>query len=47
MKRMLFVYNPRSGKGEIRGHLSSILEEFAGQGFEITVHPTTAAGDAK
>lgn len=40
MERMLFVYNPRSGKGLIRNHLSTILETFAGAGYELTVYPT-------
>ncbi len=45
-KKMLFVYNPVSGKGEIRTWLSHILEEFARHNFLITVHPTQKAGDA-
>ena len=43
---MLFVYNPRAGKGEIRSSLSYILEEFSRHDIEMTVHPTTRAGDA-
>ena len=46
-RKMLFIYNPRAGKGEIRNSLSYILEEFAKQGMEMTVHPTTRAGDAQ
>lgn len=46
MKRMLFIYNPKSGKGEIRGHLSHILEELGKSDYEIVVYPTKAAMDA-
>ena len=46
MRRMLFIYNPRAGKGAIRNSLSYILEEFSKHEIEITVHPTRKAGDA-
>lgn len=46
MKRILFVYNPRAGRGEIRDSLSYILEELGRTGAELVVHPTTAAQDA-
>ena len=46
MKKMLFVYNPRSGKGLIRNHLSAILELFSANGYEITVYPTKKGLDA-
>ena len=38
--KLLFVYNPRSGKGQIKNKLSEILNIFAGAGYEITVRPT-------
>lgn len=40
MKKLLFVYNPRSGKGLIRAHLSAILETFSAAGYDLTVYPT-------
>lgn len=46
MKRMLFIYNPRAGKGEIRSRLSYILEEFSRADYEVVVHPTIGAKDA-
>lgn len=46
MKRMLFIYNPRSGKGVVRTQLSYILEEFSKEDYEIVVHPTVEAKDA-
>ncbi len=47
MKKMLFVYNPRSGKGLIRNNLSTIVETFAAGGYEVTVHPTSGERDAR
>ncbi len=46
MRKMLFIYNPRAGKGAIRTSLSYILEEFSRLKMQITVHPTRKAGDA-
>ena len=46
MRKMLFIYNPRAGKGAIRGTLSYILEEFSRHSMEIVVHPTSRSGDA-
>ena len=46
MKRMLFIYNPRSGKGVVRDQLSYILEEFSRDDYEIVVHPTIEPKDA-
>ena len=46
MRKMLFIYNPRAGKGMIRNSLSYILEEFSRHEIELTVHPTSAAKDA-
>ena len=45
-KKMLFVYNPRSGKGQIRGKLADILDVFVKGGCEVIVHPTQGPGDA-
>lgn len=46
MKKLLFVFNPQSGKGLIRQHLMSICDIFVKGGYEITVHPTQAKNDA-
>lgn len=40
MKKLLFVYNPRSGKGLIKAHLSAVLETFSAAGYDVTVYPT-------
>lgn len=45
MKKLLFVFNPHSGKGLIRQHLMSICDIFVKGGYEITVHPTQARND--
>ena len=47
MKRMLFIYNPKAGKGEIRGQLSYVLDELVRLDYEIVIHPTRAARDAE
>lgn len=46
MKKLLFVFNPLSGKGLIRMHLMNILDTFTKGGYEVTVHPTQAKLDA-
>lgn len=46
MKKMLFVFNPRSGKEQIRGYLLEILDLFTKEGFQIRVHVTQCQGDA-
>lgn len=45
-KDMLFIYNPRAGKALIRNHLVDILDIFVKDGYEVTVYPTQARGDA-
>lgn len=47
MKKLLFVYNPFSGKGAITGALSDVLCKFTEAGYEVTVHPTSAQGDGQ
>ncbi|MBR4347028.1 MAG: diacylglycerol kinase family lipid kinase [Oscillospiraceae bacterium] len=46
MKKMLFVYNPRSGKGTIGVHLAEILDIFTKGGYLVTAHPTQERDDA-
>lgn len=40
MKRLLFIYNPHSGKGTIRQSLSDIIHIFIGAGYTVTVLST-------
>ncbi len=44
-KKMLFVYNPVSGKANIRSHLADIVDIFTGGGYSVTLHPTSRARD--
>lgn len=45
-KSMLFVYNPRAGKAQIRSNLLDIIDIFVKAGYEVTAYPTQAPGDA-
>lgn len=45
-QKMLFVYNPRAGKAQIRSNLLDIIDIFVKAGYEVTAYPTQAAGDA-
>ena len=46
MKRLLFIYNPKAGRQRVRVMLPDLLEVFAREGYETTVHPTMAQGEA-
>lgn len=46
MKKLLFIYNPRSGTGRITRYLSGILDTFVKAGYLVTVHPTQHRRDA-
>ncbi len=45
-KKLLFIYNPKAGKGQIKTHLLDIIDIFVKNNFEVTVYPTQNAGDA-
>ena len=45
-KRMLFVFNPRAGKGQIKQHLMEIVDIFVKHGWEVIIYPTQRARDA-
>lgn len=47
MKKMLFIFNPRSGRDRLRTKLLDILDLFVKAGYEVTVHVTQSAGDAQ
>ena len=46
MKKMLFIYNPKAGKAQIRNKLADILDVFTRGGYEITIYPTQRSEDA-
>lgn len=45
-KKLLFVYNPISGKGLIRQNLSNIIEVFTENDCDVFIHPTQSSDDA-
>lgn len=46
MKKMLFIYNPRAGKGLMKTNLSDIVDIFVKAGYDAVVYPTQAYQDA-
>ncbi len=46
-KKILFIYNPNSGRELIREYLSYIVETFNNSGYDVTVKPTQYAGQAR
>lgn len=46
MEKLLFIYNPRSGKGLIKNSLSNIIETFSDKEYDVTVYPTKKEMDA-
>ncbi|WP_347559750.1 YegS/Rv2252/BmrU family lipid kinase [Clostridium sp. AM58-1XD] len=47
MKKLLFIVNPRSGKGKIRSKMLEILDIFIKAGYEVRVYITQQPLDAK
>lgn len=45
-KKMLFIYNPKAGKAQIKSNLLDIIDIFTKAGYEVTAYPTQAPGDA-
>lgn len=45
MKKLLFVYNPYSGKGLIKNKLMDIIDIFTKSGYMVTAYPTQCAKD--
>ena len=45
-KKLLFVFNPKSGKGLIKEHLVNIVDIMTKAGYKITIYPTQCQGDA-
>ena len=46
-KKVLFIVNPKSGKGSIRSKLLDILDIFVKAGFDLTLYISQSAGDAR
>ena len=45
-KKLLFIFNPKSGKGQIRNQLLAIVDTFVKSGYEVTIYPKQAKADA-
>lgn len=45
-KKILFVFNPFSGKGLIKNYLVDIVDIMVKAGYEVTIYPTQSSGDA-
>jgi len=45
-RKLLFVFNPKSGKGLIKNHLLDIVDTMVKAGYEATLYTTQAHGDA-
>lgn len=45
-KKMLFIFNPRSGKGKIKDSLAEIIDIMVKAGYELSVYTTQSQGDA-
>ena len=46
MKKVLFIFNPKSGKAQIKNHLIEIIDIFIKNGSEVTIHSTQGKEDA-
>ena len=44
-KKLLLIYNPVSGKGQIRSFLADIVDIYSNKDYTVTIHPTKCAGD--
>lgn len=47
MEKLLFIYNPQAGKGQVRGRVASFLDIFTKDDWLVTVYPTQGPGDAR
>lgn len=46
MKKLLFVFNPKSGKGKIKSKLSDIVDIFVKGGYMVSIYTTQCVADA-
>lgn len=44
-KKLLFIFNPHSGKGKIRNMLFDVIDGFTKLGYEVTAYPTQSIND--
>ena len=43
-KKLLFVFNPHSGKAQIRTQIFEIVDTMVKADYEVTIYPTQASG---
>lgn len=46
MEKLLFIYNPHAGRGQVRGKIGDLVNVFTRAGQLVTAYPTQAPGDA-
>ncbi len=46
LKKMIFIFNPKSGKARVKSQLFNITDRFVKAGWSVCVHPTQKANDA-
>lgn len=44
-KKLLLIYNPVSGKAQIKTHLADIIDIYANNDYTVTIHPTKCKND--
>ena len=47
MKKLLFIFNPQAGKGQIKTKLMQILDIMVKESYEVTIYPTQGKEDAR
>ncbi len=47
MRNLLFIYNPKAGKGNIGNHLDGVVDTFTKAGYKVTIYPTQCRGDGE
>lgn len=45
-KKLLLIYNPTSGKAQVKSRLSYLIDIFVGGGYDVSVRPTQGPDDA-
>jgi len=45
MNKLLFIFNPQSGKAKIKNQLFDIIQYYTNNGYLTTIYPTQSAGD--
>lgn len=41
-QKLLFIFNPHAGKGQIKNHLVDIVDMMVKAGFDVTIYTTQA-----